>query len=188
MLAFSIYLQFVKLNYRSRKERTYQDFVSSGTFNDFVGFAEYLISNKIPRVNEFTEFLLKASVPIKNWKERFIYEQFIKHENSKELPLRAVERSIIAIQKYIEKQDDIEWFDFFRKANKNDIVSLIRSGRISPWVIYNCKSATDMLGNLNIEQVELITDYMNPQWWKYKFSQHKEDIDTIKMILKEGGL
>ena len=47
----------------------------------------------------------------------------------------------------------------------NRAVWHLKDGKISPWLVLNCKSGKEMLGKFNNEQLEMIYHVMDPQHW-----------------------
>jgi hypothetical protein len=80
------------------------------------------------------------------------------------------------------------WSDFFRKVNTNQAVAWIRSGRISPWLIYNVDSAVDFFERCTPEQLDMIKTCAPTGPWKIRFSKNKDTCDFIRNTLKANGM
>ena len=78
--------------------------------------------------------------------------------------------------------------EFFRAAGAGKIGTMIVNGRISPWVLYNCDSGIACLERFNEEQVALVFDYIDPEYWQNKFRNYMIDAEYIKEACKLGGL
>jgi uroporphyrinogen-III decarboxylase len=102
----------------------------------------------------------------------------------------ALDRTFKEMQHYADADAILadNFNNHFRLGSKNRIVDHIRSGRISPWIIYNCQSGIEFLDNLNEEQVNLILPYIDPDIWQKKFITSKSDVNWLKSVLKESGL
>jgi hypothetical protein len=77
---------------------------------------------------------------------------------------------------------------YFCYVNSNVLVKDITSGRISSWIIFNCKTGQNALDKLSTEQIEMIFPYIDPDFWKRKFVDYFADTEWVKHILKEAGL
>ena len=64
----------------------------------------------------------------------------------------------------------------------------IKDGKISPWLLLNCKSGRILLDNMDDTQLNAIASAINPEVWIKKFKKNKEDISLIKFIVAEIGL
>jgi len=184
---FMAYEIFYKLCYPSARQRTYDDFMESKHYSSFVSFGRYL--NDINAINppQFVEFLLKAQVPLKDWEKPVPYEHYIRELNKKESFDAAIERNVLLIQQW--SRDTGEPMNtFFDKVNTNVAAAWIKSGRLSPWVLYNAPSADLLLTRLTEEQISIIKNNVEPRFWERKFAQCPEDRDTAIEILKELGL
>ena len=98
-----------------------------------------------------------------------------------------MERSIKFMQKWAEQSEKI-WYHFFRDVNPNLFTYWIRTGRISPWVVFNCQSGTSMLGQLNDEQMALVADALDPRTWSTKFESDPSEVAFVQGVLTEAGL
>jgi hypothetical protein len=74
--------------------------------------------------------------------------------------------------------------DCLRYGNSNAMCHAITSGRISPWVIYNCDSGQKFLSDLTTEQVAMIWPYIDSDFWVKKFQNYPADQEYSKEILK----
>jgi hypothetical protein len=63
-----------------------------------------------------------------------------------------------------------------------------RQGRISPWIVFNCDSGIEFLGNLTEDQTVIIWKYIDPEFWQRKFNDYLADAEWVKDILKQAGM
>jgi hypothetical protein len=186
-MAFIVYSKFYEMSFRGSKPRKYEDFMISKHFGDFVRFAKYLLDIQAINPDAFVEFLLKAQVPMKNWFFPFVYEQYIRELNKRETPGNAVERNILLMQQW-EIENGHPWHEFFKKVSPALATQYIRSGRLSPWVLYTASTSHELLERMSEEQLKLIEQYVDPRFWKRKFTEQPEDVNFIKTILAEAGV
>ena len=64
---------------------------------------------------------------------------------------------------------------------------MIKTGKISPWMLYQSESGVDFLGNLDEGQQCLIIDYINPEQWAIKFKRNTEMVTQVKELLNAAG-
>ena len=77
--------------------------------------------------------------------------------------------------------------DCLRYGNSNTLTHAVATGRISPWVIYNCESGQKFLSELSTEQVGIIWSYIDSDIWLKKFKDYTADQEYAKMILEKAG-
>lgn len=170
----------------SLKKVDYSHFVESQFFTAFTKFGRHMLNINAIEKPEFITFVLKAGVPIDHWCRDDTYETYVRYQTSRESASRAFERNILLMEQWgLEHYED--WFDFFRKVTPSYAVQLIRSGRLSPWLLYNCDTANHLMGKFTEEQIILIKEYINPTLWDEKFKKHREDVKFIKDISKKSG-
>lgn len=182
-----MFRKFYDVNFRSMKSRTYEDFMKSSHFAAFVKFSRYLLDINAINPEAFLDFLLRAQVPMKNWTLPFIYEQYIRELNKKETAEAAVERNILLMQQW-EMASGLPWNEFFKQVSPNLATSYIRSGRLSPWVLYTASTSHELLTRFSDEQLKMIEQYVDPRFWQRKFLENPEDVEFIKELLKEAGV
>jgi hypothetical protein len=74
-----------------------------------------------------------------------------------------------------------------RYGNANAMCHAVTSGRISPWVIYNCESGQKFLSNLDPTQVAMIWSYIDSDTWQKRFRDCPEDQSYAQEILTKAG-
>jgi len=77
--------------------------------------------------------------------------------------------------------------DCLRFGNSNAMCYAITTGKISPWVIYNSESGQKFLSELNANQVAMIWQYIDSDFWQKKFKNYPADQEYAKEILKQAG-
>ena len=86
------------------------------------------------------------------------------------------------------QQENARLEDFFKYVNLNTVVQMIVNGRISPWVMLNCETGKDMLTIMHDDQIKIIYEMIDPEWWKKTFKKRDEDKDFVKETLREAGI
>ena len=112
--------------------------------------------------------------------------EYLKKENVKD----ALERALKEMQDLADDDSKLngEFNNYFRQANANRICQHIANGRISPWIVFNCTSGVEFLETLNEEQLNMIIEWIDPDYWQRKFTDYMADTEWTKHILKQAGL
>lgn len=186
-MGFFIYKKFYDLNFRSMKERTYDDFMNSNYFTSFTKFGRYLMDIHAINPEAFVDFLLKAQIPLNKWETPLIYEQYIRELNKRESVSSAVERNLLLMQQW-EMDTGNPWYEFFLKVNPNLATQWIRSGRLSPWILYSANTSKNLFERFTDEQLNLIDRNIDPKFWTRKFEESPDDFQFVKSLLEESGL
>lgn len=184
-IAFRAFQRFYQLSMRQKKPKTEMDFINSAYYNEFIKFGKFVVDVNAIDVPGFIDFLIKTSVNLSDWTKDWAYETWVRELGRKEDPYRAVERNILLMEQWSRETGD-DWQDFFKKVNPNLAVKWIRSGRISPWVIYAV--GEPLMDRMNEDQLKLIRELINPNFWTYRIKANKKDFDAIVQILEEAGV
>ena len=188
-LGFKAYLRFYEITQGSAKLKTYDDFVGSPYYNAFVKYGRYLVAIRCVNTGSFTDWLLKNNKKLDYWCKEEFYLEWLRDYMKKEAVQDALERALKEMQEYADTHSDCDGFsNYFRVGNVYRICQHINDGRISPWIIFNCDSGIQFLGQLNEEQVTLIMPWIDPDFWQRKFKDYVADTEWVKDILQKAGL
>ena len=83
-------------------------------------------------------------------------------------------------------QEENDFIDI--KTQLEVLADNIKDGKISPWLILNCKSGKEMLSKFNEEQLTMIYHVMDPEHWAMRFKRQPNDVDLVKEVVKESNL
>ena len=99
----------------------------------------------------------------------------------------ALERSVNTMVEWAGENNSL-WNHYFLYVSANRAVWHIKDGKISPWLMLNCKSGKDMLNNFNDEQLAMIYHIVDPQHWGVRFKRQTVDVQLVKDVVKESKL
>lgn len=189
-IAFMAWSRFYELNNAlvgKKNKKTYKEFIDSKFYLAFSKFARHLLDTAAPEPARFIDYVIKNNLPIDKWAHDAVYEQYVKDLIKTESPEQALERGIVLMREW-SQQHDIAWTDFFRQVNVNQLTNWVRTGRMSPWVLYNAVSAEEALRRCGPEQISMIYDMAPTAQWSLKFKADKEGTAFVKDTLKKAGL
>lgn len=189
-LGLKAYLRFFEITQGSAKLKSYEDFVKSPYYNAFVKFGRYCQAIRCINFGNYLDWLLKNNKKIDNWCSDKLYTEWLPEYLKKEATQDALERALKEMQDYADAHLELKngFVDYFNYGNSNRICHHITTGRISPWIVYNCASGVEFLDNLSIEQVEIVMPWIEPDFWQHKFRDYMADTEWVKDILSKAGL
>jgi len=186
-LGFRVFQRFYQLTTTSKKLKSVEEFIESQYYVEFVKFGHYLIDIKPINIDQFIDFVINNSVKLKDWTKEFVYDQYIEDLIKKEPADSAVERSILTIDEWIQK-NKVDMNTFFKNVSANEAAFLIRRGRLSPWVLYLAESGDPLMQSFNEDHAKIIGSLIDPSYWHRKFKSKSEDVEFISGVLKSAGL
>lgn len=186
-IGFRAYQLFYKIGTNSKKTKTYTEFVDSSYYAAFIRFGTYCIDLSIDNPATYVEYLLKNQVKLDRWTKDTEFNGWIKHRLKNETPDRAAERTIIFMNEWAEKNNK-QWYEYFDAINANRAVFDICSGKISPWVLYSSEKAQKMIDGFNEEQVKMVIDYIDPDFWHRKMKVYPAEFAWVETMLSRAGL
>lgn len=185
-IGFMAFQKFYELSLRSKKPKTYADFMESNYFTAFTKFGRHIENIVAIEPAGFTEFLIKGNVKLDDWINETWYESWTRELAKKEAPMKAVERNILLMEQWGREYDE-NWVDFFRMVPPSQATTWIRKGRISPWLLYS-GVGQPLFDRMSDEQLGLVKEWINPMFWLPKIRDNQEEVEQIKLILQEAGV
>ena len=185
-LGFQAYLKFYEFTQGSAKLKTFDDFAESPYYKAFTKFGRYCVDIRAINPARFTEWVIKQNKKLDYWCKDSIYTEYLlwylKVESVGDALARAIEHSIVW-----EENNGYAAKDYLRYGNRNTICHAITTGKISPWVIYNCDSGQQFLSEINETQLAMIWPYIDVDVWQKKFKDYLADQEYAKDILTKAG-
>jgi hypothetical protein len=183
------YLQFYETTQGSARLKSYEDFVTSPYYNAFVKFGRYMVAVRCINSTSFTAWLLKNNKKLDYWCKDSFYEEWLHEYIKKEAVQDALERALNTMEEYSRGDSGLASFsDYFKFGNHNRICHHITTGRISPWVIYNCNSGIAFLDGLDEVLLAVVLPWVDPDFWNRRLQDYVADAEWCKHVLKEAGL
>lgn len=187
-LGLMAYLKFYEFQQGSSRLKTFEDFAASNYYRAFVKFGRYCVDTRVINPLLFMEWLLKNNRRIDYWCRDSYYGEWLNEYIRVESVQDALERGMREIQDYANGSSGLASFaHYFKFGNTNRICYHITTGRVSPWIVYNCSSGVDWLGNLNQDSLAIVLPFVDPDFWNRKFESFPADVEWCRHILQEAG-
>lgn len=186
-LGFRAFQTFYRTATGATREKTIKEFCDSQYYKDFVKFGRYIDENNIEPADKYLEFLIKESVKLSDWYSDRVLELWIKRFLKSETVERGVERSIINMQEWADSNNSM-WSDYFTGVTGSRFVHMTQTGKISPWVLYTCDAAQAIIDRLSDEQINMIAEFIDPEYWSHKTRHDRASVGWAEDIWKEAGL
>ena len=187
-LGFYAFNQFYKLSAGAKIDKTYEEFCKSQYYNAFVKFGSFISNVKPLYPEKYIDYVVTSRVKLDHWCREEMYEKYAIELIRKEGVETALERSIMTMMEWAEENEPAPWNHYFTHVSLNRAVWHIKDGKISPWLLLNCKSGKDMLNKFNDEQLNMIYHVLDPEHWAMRFKRNPNDIELVREIVKEANL
>jgi len=184
---FRAFQRFYDFSMKTKKLKTTEDFINSQYYIEFVKFGHHLADLKPMYPDKFIDFVLIKGVKLKDWTKDDVYYIYIEELVKKEPAVSATERTITEIMNWSEKNGK-PFNDFFNEVSANEAASMIKTGKISPWVLYLAGSGANLEAKFNEDHGKMIGDVIDPGFWMKKFKKADEDVEYIRSLLEQAGL
>lgn len=185
---YQAYIRFYEITQGSAKLKTYKDFSASQYYTAFVKFGRHMIAIRAVNPRAFIEYVIKQNKKLDSWCREDLYLEYLHQYVKKESAQDALERALTEMQDYADDNNLSSFTEYFTKCGSNRICYHITTGRVSPWVVFNCATGIEFLENLNQEQLAMVLPWIDPEHWQHRFQDYMADTEWIKQILKGAGL
>jgi len=184
------YLRFYEITQGSARLKNYEDFVTSPYYLAFVRYGRYCVSIHNINFISYTDWLLKNNKKLDHWCRDSLYEEWLNEYLRRENVQDALERGLKEMQGYADSHPDLKngFRDYFRYGNPNRICHHITTGRISPWIVFNCDSGIAFLEGLDETLLAIVLPWIDPDHWHRKLQDYLADAEWCKHVLAEAGL
>jgi hypothetical protein len=182
---FKAYLRFYETTQGSARLKTYEDFSNSAYYRAFVKYGRHCVAIRAINFSSFTDWLLKNNKKLDHWCKDSLYEEWLSEYIRRESPQDALERALKEMQEYADSHPELKngFREYFKFGNVNRVCYHISTGRISPWIVFNCSSGVEFLDGLDTQQISLIIAWIDPDYWQKKFKDYLADTEWVKDIL-----
>ena len=186
-LGFRSYQLFYKIGTNAKNDKTYEDFAKSQYYIAFCKFGYYCRDIGIDDVPGYTTWLVKNGTRLDNWGKDKQFTKWMKERLKSESVDRGVERTILFLQTWAE-ENNTQYHNYFNNIAPSLAVFHICSGKISPWVLFTSIAAQGLIDRMNAEQLKMITDYLEIDYWQRTMSVNPRDSKWVEGILEQAGL
>ena len=176
LVGFSSYDLFYRIEMQS-KPREYKDFVDSQYYTAFVKYGNYCINTRVIDQEQFTRWLIKNKVKLKDWPTDKMYLLFVQDHCKRESVERALER-------FVQHASTTQYFDtFWESASGYIIADWVEMGKISPWIIISSKRAEHAIGAMPNECVNRIANCIDADYWAKKRQLNPHDAHFVQEMI-----
>ena len=186
-LGYQAFVRFYELCQKVEKPKTYEEFCKSPYYTAFVKFGSFLSNVKPLYPDKYIDYVVTSGVKLDHWCREELYQKYAIDLILREKVETAMERSIKTMMNWADEKE-APWNDYFKYASLNRAVMDIKDGKISPWIILNCKTGKDMMKRFNDEQLQIVFPIMDPNHWALRFKRLPADVEMVKEVTKEAKL
>ena len=186
-LGYQTFVKFYQKSAGFKGIKTYEEFCKSPFYNAFVKFGSFLNNVKPLYPEKYIDYVVTSGVKIDHWCNESMYEKYAIELIMKENVETALERSVNTMIDWATEHKS-QWNHYFMYVSLNKATFDIKDGKISPWLILNCKTGKEMLSKFNDEQLNMVYHIMNPEHWAVRFKRQPNDVTLVKHVAKEGNL
>lgn len=178
-LAFRVYQHYMITNTSAKTPPSLESFIDSKFYIDFAKFGRYLRDLSPLYIEKFIDFVIKSGVSIDNWRHEDVYEAYLLEILYSEDYSTAMTRSLSTMQTWAENNNK-EIFEYFTLVNLQELVYSIKTGYISPWMLYLSGTGQLAMKRMLPEHIIYLNRILNTDNWSFVF---KSKVDDVKFVV-----
>jgi hypothetical protein len=186
-LGYQSYIRFFQVTQRVKNQKTYEDFAKSPYYNAFVKFGSFLSNVNPLYLDRYIDYVVTSGVKLDHWCREELYYKYVVDLIKKEPAEVALQRTVATMMDWAEANNS-QWNHYFKYVSLNRAVYDLKDGKVSPWLILNCTTGREMLGKLNDEQLSIVFEVMEPDFWAKRFKKYPADLELVKQVVLEGTI
>lgn len=183
--ALMYYQEWMRMKGRNAA-RDEETFKSSKFYTAFINFAEWARKVRLLRPSDFIRKMVNKDFSPNYWTRDEIYMLYLE-ELDKLPPMDQVEMSLKTLGAICENID-AEMSEVFSLMSGMDIIQLLRSRRLSPWLCLMSKRFRVAFVMLPKEQQIIIETIIRADVWAEKLENHQEEAAKIRKLVAQNGL
>lgn len=185
-LGMQAYLRFYEITQGSAKLKTFDDFVRSPYYRAFVKFGRHCVAIRAVNTARFIDWVVRQNKKIDHWCRDSVYTEYLTEHVRSEAATDALSRALETAIDWAEQTGNPDRH-YLRYGNDNMVCHAVINGRITAWVLYNCDSGTEFLARINPEQVTMIWNMIDADYWQRRFRDYLADTEYVRTLLREAG-
>jgi hypothetical protein len=185
-IGFQAFLAFYHDMHGSSQLKTPADFDASPYYRAFVRYGHYCVNTRVIDPEAYMKWLLQERCAIDRWPQDQQYTKFLVQWLPQEPVTQALSRGLAWADDWAQ-QNQAPAQHCLRHGNTNAVCYAVTSGRISPWLIYNCDSGQQFLAGLDQHCLTMIWPYIDSDRWQRRFHEYPADQALCQQRLDQEG-
>lgn len=186
-IGFQAYKRFHEKNFFGKKEKTFEEYITSQYYLDFARLGNYIVNLKPISQALFIDYIFDSNVKSSEWTKDILYECFVADLVKREPADAGAIRSIETIIEWCSKHD-CEVTNFFATVPIYEASHMIKFGKISPWVLYLSTTGDDLISRFNEDVVSSINSILYPPFWRARIRKFEDDAAFVSTLLEDAGI
>jgi hypothetical protein len=163
-------------------------FLTSKYFRTFINFTQFAKRVDLPRPDKFIWLMVQKGFTPTMWMNDDVYSIYIEFLDIGAEPIEQAKLSIQTLLAYSDKHE-IDVSQVFVQMPMHDIIRMIHTRKLSPWLLLFSKTFRHALMNrANDEQKIILENLIRPDYWMTQFEKRPQEVATVKRLVAEMGI
>lgn len=170
---------------RRGKEKSMEEFCKSPFYNTFIKLVEFASGQYVVSAFLYVDWLAEKRVPDFKWTDREQAELFMTDYRKYQIPEEQAKATGDNIKAWC-RDKGLSVTEFFDVVSPSQVMTMIREGRLSPWVLFSYEPAVRMVEKLDDETFFMLDEFLNAQHWVEEVERNPDDSDKVVACMSEA--
>lgn len=185
--AYDLFAFWSVYNGFATKQKKFEQFTRSPYFRVFVDFVAYCERSGVTSSREYLRWLSDKRIPSKKWSVDSVLTHHRLELHRREDAISASTRCVDRIVIWCSQKGAAPSY-FFDLATGSELVSWVKAGKMSPWVLLLSEHGERALGKLSEEQMHSLAGSLDVPYWIDVFVSKPVVVEEVKLVLDSVGL
>ena len=156
-----------------------KSFLTSKYYRTFINFAKHVKAVGLPKPDKFIWLMQEKTLQPSIWTSNDVYSIYLEHLDRNTSPVDQAKLSIDTLLNIADKAE-MDVSNVFEKLAPNDVIHLLRTRQISPWLLLRSKKFKILFRDqASPEQQVILETLIRPDYWMVKFEKHPKELAEI---------
>ena len=162
-------------------------FMASKSFTTFIKFVEFAKKVSLPKPDRFIAYMIKKKFTPNMWTTDPVYAMYLEYIDRTLTPIQQATTSIETIFK-VSDNFNVDPSDVFTVIKGHDLIHMLQTRRLSPWLLLNSKKFKTLYKALPTEQRMIVDGLIRIDYWATKLQEHASEVAQIRLLTAELGI
>lgn len=163
-------------------------FLHSKFYKPMIRFSRFAKQVNLPDVDSFIWLMKDKDMSPVLWVNDQVYAMYLEFLDRQAEPKKRAEVTVNTLLDIADAaQCDVS--EVFEVITAPEFIQMLRERRLSPWILLRSPRFREFLTTkVSSEELTIIQAIVRPQYWKEKFDQRKDVVETMDLYVRELNL
>lgn len=170
---------------RRGKTKAMADFLKSPFYQRFIDLVDFAAGQYVVSAFLYVDWLAEKKIPEFQWTDREQAELFMADYRRYQIPEEQAKATVDNIRAWC-RDNGFAVGEFFDVVSPSQTMTMVREGRLSPWVLFSYEPAVRMVERLDDNTFFMMDEFLNAQHWVEEIERNRSESEMVVAHLTEA--